>query len=425
MPDATWGFVKPTDNRQGNRTIVETRIASRARADAPTMTTTPLDVRDSMLRLCPSLLQAFRLCRRDVLTGKPSPRQRGPSPAHLHLANASGSLGIGLLLHRGRMVGPECASAGSGWNDHIARHAESTHADFSHQAAHRNMCAKSRAQTASSGAIIAAVLMVPTFRTTKPRAHQRHHAAAQLINSALPPPPRDADYPAAAAWHTLQMWRRFSLCCGSPVFSTTIRSPGRGSVVMSTGRRRRAPGTALGLPLPGGRCSSCLHGWMFFSSPGTAAVLSLPDHNVLRGCVLEQPSPRRALKFSAGRALHGRPEHRDLPREPVPGDDAPVSAAPTHGALGVRWQIHSPSRYWCALGTPWPTTTTTASRYPREWSNYLFRRNVISRPATRVAPTPYREVGGLSPPINLVLTPSRAADADDSIQTASADRATP
>ncbi|HTQ17429.1 fatty acid desaturase [Mycobacterium sp.] len=366
----------------------------------------PVDVRESMRRL-PSALQLPLT----YLTGKPYTGQRGPKPTPtFHLATALGSVAAGLSCSAAAWSDPNLLLLVMGWamTLHGMRNLRML---IFHQAAHRNMWAKPHADRLL-GRIIAAVLVVQSFQRYSKEHISDHHAArhmtlhdptvqAMLVTLALRP-----------GMTRQQMWRRIIALLCSPVFHARfawarIRSYVHGATL--TERRVALLGYLLLAAL-----LTVLHGWMFFFVAWALPLFFFFQiSNVLRLCV-EHTFPEKDVEVRRGRAYMAGLSNAIFLGEPVPGDDL-TGACRVYA--WVRWTlrmalIHFPSRYLVLTGDT--VVHDYHHRFPmsREWADYLFARQ-RDLEAGHPGWTPYREVWGLIPAINLVLDSLASANADE------------
>ncbi len=366
----------------------------------------PVDVRESMRRL-PSMLQLPLT----YLTGKPHTGQRGPKlTPTFHLATALGSLAIGLGCTAAAWTGANPLLLVLGWA--VTLHGmRNLRMLIFHQAAHRNMWAKPRADR-FLGRIVAGVLVVQSFQRYSKEHISDHHAArhmtlhdptvqAMLVTLQLRP-----------GMTRQQMWRRIIALLFSPVFHARFAWARIRSYVHGTtpGERRVALLGYLLLAV----LLSVLHGWTFFL---VAWVLPLffffQISNVLRLCV-EHTFPEKDVEVRRGRAYMAGLSNAIFLGEPAPGDDL---TGARRAYAWVRWTlrmalIHFPSRYLVLTGDT--VVHDYHHRFPmsRQWADYLFARQ-RDLEAGHPGWTPYREVWGLIPAINLVLDSLAGADADE------------
>jgi len=377
-----------------------------ASASEQTVDHDEVDVRESMRRL-PSVLQLPLT----YLTGKPYTGQRGPKPTPtFHLATALGSLGVGLACSAAAWFGANLLLLLAGWA--ITLHGmRNLRMMVFHQCAHRNMWGKARADRLV-GRIIAAALIVQSFQRYSREHISDHHAArhmtlhdptvqAMLVTLQLRP-----------GMTRQQMWRRILGRLVSPVFHARFAGARMRSYVHgATPAERRS--ALLGYLLLAALLT-LLHGWMFFLVAwALPLVVFFQISNVLRLCV-EHTFPQAGLEVRRGRDYMAGLSNAVFLGEPLPA----------HGLSGVRggyawlrWMlrmalIHFPSRYLVLTGDT--VCHDYHHRYPmsREWADYLFARQRDIE-AGHPGWSPYREVWGLIPAINLVLDSLARADGDE------------
>ena len=366
----------------------------------------PVDVRESMRRL-PSALQLPLT----YLTGKPHTGQRGPKlTPTFHLATALGSLAIGLTCSAAAWSGANLLLLVLGWA--ITLHGmRNLRMLIFHQAAHRNMWAKPRADRLV-GRIIAAGLVVQSFQRYSSEHISDHHAArhmtlhdptvqAMLVTLRLRP-----------GMTRQQMWRRIIALLCSPVFHARFAwARIRSYVHGATPAERRV--ALLGYLLLAALLT-LLHGWMFFLVAWALPLFFIFQiSNVLRLCV-EHTFPEKDVEVRRGRAYMAALSNAIFLGEPAPGDDL---TGARRAYAWVRWTlrmalIHFPSRYLVLTGDT--VVHDYHHRFPmsREWADYLFARQ-RDLEAGHPGWTPYREVWGLIPAINLVLDSLASANADE------------